>query len=707
MVIHYGDKQGQVMGKERYDFVFSEKIIDFKKACEVLSDYQKVSEHKHDLTFKDVFKDFDIASFYNKKQIGLKAEFAYMGEELLYFDLDEKAMGPHGLIGGCTGSGKSELIVSLLLSLCIVYRPDYLNIILIDYKGGGIKKSLSCQKGSLPHIIGSIDNLDPQGFERLIVALDHECKRRQNLFKQLSNDLMMSIMSIDEYLDSEYKSLNYPKIAHLLIVVDEFAQLKKENPTYIKELISFSRIGRSLGIHLILATQKPSGAIDDEIWSNSHFKIALKVLNEKDSNDIIKHKEAAYLNEAGKFYLSVDENLYLAKSFYSKKDINDKDDYEVSVLDNRLNIVSKKVYKQKKKETTASYAANKIIETTKKMNIMISGIDFKKPSKKAIATLRSEYKKDGDLVFGQIDDYKNNYKDILAISALENIFIYSSRANEINNILNQLNRKTIVIGSRKYKGKYICDTLLYEQIDDIKYLFKKIKKTKENLTLVIEDFNCLSAYDEQISESIISLIKRSDILGINIIMLTKISIINFRLLNTFKHRLVIEYKDKQDLINIFSASNYDLNDSFYEGRWGFIPCLIEDFNKQESQYLNYIDYIPDNIPFEFKNNGILAGFDTTEREKVYFNINKKILITGIDINILDFFKDIYKDFENITVCLYNSMLKDIDYDEILWLKDGLFKQRLFYYDEKEDLKDNYAYYVKGNRGRIIKTISYE
>ena len=233
----------------------------------------------------------------------MDADFAYMGRELLYFDLDERNLGPHGLIAGTTGSGKSELIVSMLLSLCIRYRPDYLNIILIDYKGGGIKESLTSQKGTIPHIVGSIDNLEPSGFERMIVALDHECKRRQTLFKKMSNKLMTSIMNIDDYLDSDYQNFGFPKMAHLLIVVDEFAQLKKDNPTIIKELISFSRIGRSLGVHLILATQRPSGAIDDEIWSNSRFKIALKVLSEKDSNDIIKRKDAAYLTSAGQFYL--------------------------------------------------------------------------------------------------------------------------------------------------------------------------------------------------------------------------------------------------------------------------------------------------------------------------------------------------------------------------------------------------------------------
>lgn len=84
---------------------------------------------------------------------------------------------------------------------------------------------------------------------------------------------------------------------------------------------------------------------------------------------------------------------------------------------------------------------------------------------------------------------------------------------------------------------------------------------------------------------------------------------NFRLLNSFKHKLVIEYKDKQDLLNVFSSSNFDLNDSFYNVQYGFIPCLINELDIEESQYSSYIDYIPDTLEFESSNKGILAGFD--------------------------------------------------------------------------------------------------
>lgn len=700
VVIEFNDK-GIIHDKENIEFEYVKYPIEFKECTDILANYQKVDNVKNQIGFNEVFRNYDISSNYNKPQIGLKADFAYIGSELLSFDLHEKGQGPHGLIGGSTGSGKSELIVSLLLSLCIRYRPDYLNIILIDYKGGGIKESLSYNNNCLPHIIGSIDNLEASAFERLIVSIDSECKRRQKLFKELSKKTMTSIMSLDDYLDNDFLSFGLPKIAHLLIVVDEFAELKKENPAIIKELISFSRIGRSLGLHLLLATQKPNGAIDDEIWSNSRFKIALKVLSEKDSNDIIKQKDAAYINEPGKFYLSVDDELILAKSFYSKKDVHNKDDYEVSLLDNQLNVVAKKTYKQGNRESIASYVTSKIIETTDNLNIEVNYLDFKRPASLTNDLLKDKYKfYENKIVFGEIDDYLHDKKGILAIDGKENIIVCSTRKNEINNILNQLSNRTIVIGSRKYMNEYISDSLEYEQIDDINYLFKKLLKSKDNLTLVIEDYNCLSSYIEDINVSLISLLKRKESSNINIICLSKQTMINFRLLNCFDQRLVIEYKEKQDLLNVFSCTPCDLNKSYYQKDTliGFVPSLIEDIKIANTNYESFMDYVPNNIELDSS----LIGYDLLTRSKVNLNENHKLLITGDNQELLDKYKETFNQNNNVIVSLYDVSLKDDKYDGILWLEGGLFRQRLFYYDEKQDLQDGFGYLLKGNKGTVLR-----
>ena len=92
---------------------------------------------------------------------------------------------------------------------------------------------------------------------------------------------------------------------HLLIIADEFAELKKEQPEFVRELVSASRVGRSLGVHLILATQKPSGVVDEEIWGNSKFRLCLRVQDKQDSNEMIRRPDAAYITNAGRGYFQV------------------------------------------------------------------------------------------------------------------------------------------------------------------------------------------------------------------------------------------------------------------------------------------------------------------------------------------------------------------------------------------------------------------
>ncbi|MGN1406174.1 MAG: FtsK/SpoIIIE domain-containing protein, partial [Erysipelotrichaceae bacterium] len=304
---------------KRQDFIHESINLDYRSYFEYISRTRELTKSQS-ISFKNIFTREDILSNYTHSANGLKATFAFNGSEILDFDLHETKDGPHGLIGGATGSGKSELIISMLMSLALRYSPEYLNMIIVDYKGAGLTESLTYKDRTLPHIIASLSNLDEAGFERLSIAIGRICTSRQQLFKELSKKCQISIMSIDDYLQN-CEAYGFEKMAHLLIVVDEFAELKKTYPDSISRLISFSRIGRSLGLHLILATQKPSGVVDEEIWSNSHFKIALKLNSEKDSRDIIKKDDAAYLSKPGDFYLLVDDCLTKGHSIYAKKDI--------------------------------------------------------------------------------------------------------------------------------------------------------------------------------------------------------------------------------------------------------------------------------------------------------------------------------------------------------------------------------------------------
>lgn len=242
------------------------------------------------------------------------------GAQPVYLDIHEKQHGPHGLIAGTTGSGKSELIQTFILSLMLQYHPDEVAFILIDYKGGGMANLF----GGTPHVAGVITNIstsDGSGqpgagsdqTQRALLSLKSEIRRRQKIF----NDF--AVNHIDQYSRLYRQGAAAEPLPHLIIISDEFAELKKEQPAFIKELVSTARVGRSLGVHLILATQKPSGVVDDEIWSNARFKLCLKVQDRQDSMEMLKRPEAAALTRIGRGYMQIgnDELFELFQSGYS------------------------------------------------------------------------------------------------------------------------------------------------------------------------------------------------------------------------------------------------------------------------------------------------------------------------------------------------------------------------------------------------------
>ncbi|MGT2666617.1 type VII secretion protein EssC [Streptococcus rifensis] len=239
-------------------------------------------------------------------------------EDIVQLDLHEKAHGPHGLVAGTTGSGKSEIIQSYILSLAINFHPHDVAFLLIDYKGGGMANLFK----NLPHLLGAITNLDAAQSMRALISINAELKRRQRLFSQYD------VNHINQY-QKKYKNGEAKEpMPHLFLISDEFAELKTNEPEFMKELVSTARIGRSLGIHLILATQKPTGVVDDQIWSNSRFKLALKVATPQDSQEMLKTADAADITQAGRAYLQVGNNeIYeLFQSAYSGADYQpDKD----------------------------------------------------------------------------------------------------------------------------------------------------------------------------------------------------------------------------------------------------------------------------------------------------------------------------------------------------------------------------------------------
>lgn len=268
--------------------------------------------------------------------------------ETVYLDLHEKYHGPHGLVAGTTGSGKSEILQTFILGAATLFHPYEIGFVIIDFKGGGMVNQFK----ELPHLIGAITNIDGKAIERSLKSIKAELLKRQNLFAE------QNVNHIDKYIKAYKEGKAAVALPHLVIIVDEFAELKAEQPEFMKELISAARIGRSLGVHLILATQKPAGQVNDQIWSNSKFKLCLKVQTQEDSNEVLKSPLAAEIREPGRAYLQVGNNemFELLQSGYSgspeKSDMGNQKSFDIYELDFKGN--RKLVYRQRPQKTTSS-----------------------------------------------------------------------------------------------------------------------------------------------------------------------------------------------------------------------------------------------------------------------------------------------------------------------------------------------------------------
>lgn len=252
------------------------------------------------------------------KTLGAPIGVDVSGEPLI-LDAHEAADGPHGLVAGTTGSGKSELLVSWIASLCVNFPPEQVSFVLIDYKGGGLASAFTRKNLTLPHLAGTITNLDGSEIARSLTSLRSELTRRQRLLdkaKQTTGEATMDALSYMRHFIKGDVSVPMP---HLFIVADEFAELKQQESDFMEGLISAARIGRSLGVHLVLATQKPTGVISEQIAANSRFRVCLRVADAADSKEMLRRADAATLEGPGRLYLLVgyEERYTLGQAAYA------------------------------------------------------------------------------------------------------------------------------------------------------------------------------------------------------------------------------------------------------------------------------------------------------------------------------------------------------------------------------------------------------
>ena len=453
--------------------------------------------------------------------------------ELFKLDLHEKFHGPHGLIAGMTGSGKSEFIISYIISMALNYHPYEVSFVLIDYKGGGLTGAFENKETGmkLPHLAGTITNLDTVEMNRSLASIQSELRKRQRIFNEARDKLNESTIDIYKYQSLYRKGQVSKPVSHLFIISDEFAELKAQRPEFMDQLISTARIGRSLGVHLILATQKPAGVVNEQIWSNSKFRVCLKVQDKADSQDMIKCPDAASLKDAGRFYLQVGYNELFAMGqaawagakYYPTEKRKKKVDQTIKIVDNVGNTIKSLDTKQgeiviepKGEEITS--IIQYIVDEAKSENIEIEQLWLDRiPDVIYIEELKKKYnyklkKNDINPVIGEYDDPDNQQQNILTLplSREGNAIIFGSGGSGKELMLTSVIYSSITTHDSSEVNFYILDfgaetmtmfrsaphvgeVLLAADTEKIDNLFKMVTKIIEERKKLFVDYN--GSYD--------------------------------------------------------------------------------------------------------------------------------------------------------------------------------------------------------------------
>lgn len=543
-------------------------------------------------------EDIDLESRWNASQVykSMAAPIGVTKNGLVDLDLHDKAHGPHGLVAGTTGSGKSEILQTYILSVATLFHPYEISFVIIDFKGGGMVN----QFRELPHLLGAITNIDGKQIDRSLKSIKAELQKRQRLFAEAD------VNHIDKYIKKYKAGEVHTPIPHLVLIVDEFAELKAEQPDFMKELISAARIGRSLGVHLILATQKPSGQVDEQIWSNSRFKLCLKVQSVEDSNEVLKSPLAAEIKEPGRAYLQVGNNeiFELFQSAYSgaPEKMADSNVKEFSVFEVTETGKRKPIYVQKKKKSSENnltqldaivhhvrdYCKSKGIrqlddiclpplpntiihpeETVNAVGHVDIGI-YDDPDNQVQASMYLDFSNRNTFVLGASQYGKTNFlqsfiKSIAYSYTVDQAVIYIlDFGSMILKNFEKLNHVGGVVTSSEDEKLKNLFKLLFEEISKRKDRLLSIGVSSfaayceagytdlPHVYLIVDNLTALNELYLQDDDSLISILRDGIAVGISVIAAnSQTSGIGFRYLSNFANKLAFFCNDSSEYTNLF------------------------------------------------------------------------------------------------------------------------------------------------------------
>ncbi len=512
--------------------------------------------------------------------------------------------------------GKSEFIITYILSLALNYHPDDISFVLIDYKGGGLTGAFKNGELELPHIVGTITNIDTEGLQRSLISINSEVKRRQILFNKAREIANNGTIDIYKYQKLYHSGIISEPLPHLLIICDEFAELKQQQPDFMAELVSISRIGRSLGVHLILATQKPSGIVDDQIRSNSKFAVCLKVQDKSDSSDVIGTDKAAFLKQAGRFYFKVgnDEYFMLGQSgwagapYIPQKIAIKQGDNIIQFISNTGKVIKEVSEEIKVKAKSEGEQLTNIVKTICNLAIEENYHPRKLWLEKLndnmyLRDLKNKYKykneqNTNDLIIGEYDDPANQYQGLVKVNIENsgNMVIYGSVDSGKETLLNTMiwefihtylsNELWIYIldfGSETFKiwkdAPHVGDVILSNDVEKTIRFFKMIKEEMDSRKEILSDYNgdyeyyrkitkkdmpvivtFINGFDnfsekyiEAYDELLLALTREGPKYGIIFICISStVNDFRYRLLQNFKKKIVLNLIDEGDYSSVFN-----------------------------------------------------------------------------------------------------------------------------------------------------------
>ncbi len=419
--------------------------------------------------------------------------------------------GPHGIVVGATGSGKSILLKTMIYELCLKYTTDELNICIVDFKG----RSLILDVENLPHVVNTYSNLDDDNYVRIVNSIDQELIKRQKL--------------LDKHKLSKYdKSIGIPK---LVIIIDEFAELKSEAENITQKLTSVARIGRSLGVYLILSMQKATGVLNDDLRSNISYVLCLKVNTKQQSIEVVGSDKCFYFQKPGEAVLIKNNeemffNVFNCEGGYVNEPtiLNGKTlpTYEMHVHSQFVNDASEEYYVWKD-----------LFKERFPGKIMID-----------------------DLTNREVCLYEVVYSNYLIVGKEG-----SGKTTFVKTVLNDLECLAVVL-SLDYDIDGQC-AYFSNDVNDVPVLISMLRNSKEKCVLIIDDF--LYFTNEELEEFIIDILNNK---YSNIRVVLNCNHINSfigRICKLFTNKFLLDYDDNSEVITLFHKRT-ELNINGVKGR---------------------------------------------------------------------------------------------------------------------------------------------